>query len=177
VSDENDREEAITVVAERVTLAAIPVLSELEIGREVDRAKLARTWSSNTAYHLGEVVVLPVRNGHAYECVQPGTSGIEVFNYSDWPTRGGTIASEGNSSPRLQWEEIGSDVFNGDIAGQERNVYDINEAARECCLLRVRKSAELVQSGDVSFQQIYEHWKQQAETFRPFRRQIMLVRG
>jgi hypothetical protein len=175
LSDATDKEAALEAVIARCQPNAVPILEVTEVIAEITRAQLATTWTINTVYIAGKVVV--VGNGRAYQCVQPGTSQSTALGANDWPAYSGALLGDGNSNPQLQWREIGTAEFNPGIAGAEFNVYDINRAAKECCLLHARKAAELVQTGETSFQQIYDHWVEQAKTFRPFRRQIALVRG
>lgn len=173
MSDATDKDQAFEIVLDLIQPNAAPVLSWVEIDDAVGRALLARTWTVNTSYALGVVVVPPTRNGQAYVSTQPGTSHAVAHAYTAW--RDGF--SEGASSPRLTWEEVGSDLFNPGIPGAERNVYDINKAARECWLLKARKASGLIDTGDTSFSQLHRHCVEQAERFKPFRRQMRLVRA
>ena len=177
MADADDRTAAILVVTDRVQSSIAPPLTEDEIAAEVDRAQLATTWAANTEYSIRAIIVLPIRNGHSYECVQPGISSTGAFNFTDWPTRPGSQRAEGSSSPALTWEEIGTDCFNPGVFGQEANVYDINRASRECWLLKARKASQLIDNGDVSLSHMYKHCTEQADRFYPFRRQIQVIRA
>lgn len=172
MSDATDRIVAIKLVMDRVQPDAAPKLTQGEIDLEVDRAKLVSTWTVNTAYSLGAAIVPPTRNGQVYVSTTPGTSSAVAHAYTSW--RDGF--SEGGSDPRLTWEEVGTDVFNPGILGAERNIYDINRAARECWLMKARKASQIIDDGDVSFAQLRDNCLKEAEKFKPFARQIQLVR-
>lgn len=172
MSDATDRIVAIKAVIDRVQPDVAPTLTQGEIELEVDRAKLASTWTINTTYNLGDAIVPPTRNGRVYITVQPGTSHTVAHAYTDW--RDGF--TEGSSSPQLRWEEVGSAMFNPTITGAEWNIYDINKAARECWLLKARKATQMIDDGDVAFAQFRDNCLKEAEKFRPFARQIQLVR-
>ncbi len=167
---------AIFEVNELVPMDVVPALTTIQVEQKVKAARLASTWAPNTVYNVGDVIVPIIRTNHSYECVQPGTSGTTLTNYLDWPLRTGVRFSDGGSNPVLTWREIGTDRFNPTIFGAETNIYDINRAAKECCLLKARKAAQLIDNGDESLSQIRKHWLEEATTFRPFRRQIELVR-
>lgn len=172
MSDASDRIVAIKAVIDRVQPNAAPELTQGEIELEVDRAKLASTWTINTTYALGDAIIPPSRNGRVYIVTQPGTSHSVAHAYTDW--RDGF--TEGSSNPQLRWEEVGSAMFNPGITGAEWNVYDINKAARECWMLKARKVSSLPDTGDTSFSQLYKHCVEQAQKYKPFARQIQLVR-
>lgn len=175
MSDAQDRIVAIKAVQDCVQ-EIVPELSAGEIELAVDRSKLASTWTTNTAYKTGDVIVPAMKNGHVYQCIYPGTSQAEPHSYDQWLTTRGVILVEGTNSPALQWEEAGSDLFNPCIAGAERNVYDIYGAAKKLWGIRMAQTAQWLQDGDVSFQQAYEHCKEMFNMFRPFSRQIQVVR-
>lgn len=169
-SEATDRAIAIKLVRDRVQPDTEPELTAGEIALEVDRAQLASVRQENTPYKIGDVVVPEIRNGHAYQCVQPGTSG-GALAYRDWPTITGVHKVDGNSDPQLVWLECGHDRFNGSIFGAENNVYDIDGAARECWKLKMRRASEMVNVGSTAYKQLYDHCKEQADTFTPFYRQ------
>ena len=175
MSDAQDRLVAIKCVMDAIQ-EIVPELSTGEIELAVDRSRLATTWTANTAYKVGDVIVPAVKNGHAYECIQPGTSQSEPRDYQSWIVTKGVHLSEGTSTPPLIWEEVGSDLFNPCIAGAERNIYDIQGAAKKLWGIRMAQTAQWLQDGDVSFQQAYEHCKEMFNMFRPFSRQIQVVR-
>jgi hypothetical protein len=174
MSDATDRIVAIKAVSDLIQPDAAPTLTIGEVELEVDRAKLAGTWAVNTAYKTGAVVV--VGNGRAYQVQQAGTSQATVLSANDWPAYEGALLGDGNSNPQLLWREIGTAQFNPRIAGAEFNVYDIERAAKALARIKMVRCAQFVNDGDVSFKQMYDHWKEQWEHFRPFRRQIELVR-
>lgn len=173
MSDVTDRIVALKEVLDRVQIDVVIVLTQGEVELELDRSQLAKTWTINTAYGRGEAIVPPTRNGKVYITDEPGTSHSVAHAYTDW--RDGF--SEGPSSPRLRWEEVGTDRFNPGIAGAETNIYDIELAAKRCWLLKARKASQFINDGDVSFETIYKNCLEQAERCRPFRRPIQLVRG
>lgn len=176
MSDASDRTDAIAIVTTMVQPSVAPTLTTPELEAEVDRAKLASNWAINTAYAAGSVVV--VGNGHAYEVVQPGTSQSTALSVNDWPVHSGAMVCDGNSNPRLTWREIGTAAFNPRIAGSEFNVYDIERAARECWLLKARKSSQFIDAdSEPKISQMYERCSKIAGGFRPFRRQLVLVRA
>jgi hypothetical protein len=174
MSDATDRIVAIKAVSDLIQPDVAPTLTTGEVELEVDRAKLASTWAVNTVYSASKVIV--VGNGHAYQVVQSGTSQATALSVNDWPAYNGAMFGDGNSSPQLQWREIGTAAFNPRISGAEFNVYDIERAAKALARIKMVRCAQFIQDGDVSFQQMYDHWKEQWEYFRPFRRQIELVR-
>lgn len=174
MSDATDRIVAIKAVSDLIQPDVAPTLTIGEVELAVDRAKLASTWAANTAYSLGNVVV--VGNGHAYQATQSGTSQASPREVTDWPAHSGSVLSDGSSSPQLLWEEIGTARFNTGIAEAEYNVYDINRAAKALARIKMVRCAQLIQKGDVNFQQLYDHWKELWEYFRPFRRPVELIR-
>jgi hypothetical protein len=176
MSDVTDKVVAIKAVIDRVQPDTAPTLTFGEVALEVDRAQLAKTWTVNTAYNIGDIIVPAIRNGHYYECVQPGTSQGSVLSYTDWPTYTGGTRGDGSSDPQLIWEEAGSDVFNPGIFGAERNVYDISRAIKNCIGIKITRCAQFVNDGDTSFSDLYDHWTKEAEKYYPYRRPITLVR-
>lgn len=175
-SDAIDRANAISVLIDLAQDNTAPTLTESEVERILDRCKLAATWTANRAYNIGDRVVPTIRNNYFYVCVQPGTAQSAGPGYNDFPRIDGQCFSDGSSDPVLIWEAVEGDLFNPGIHGEERNVYDINKAARECCLLHARKSAQIVDDGNISFSQLHEHWTKEAEKFRRYRRATTLVR-
>lgn len=176
MSDAADRIVAIKAVSDLVQPDTAPTLTIGEVELEVDRAKLVTTWTTNTAYGISDVVVPVVRNNHCYECVRPGTSQTTTRAYDDWPCDHGLVFSDGISSPRLIWREVGTDRFNPRIFRAERNIYDIERAAKALARIKMTRCAQFIEDGDASFQQMYDHWKEQWGYFRPFQRQIELIR-
>lgn len=175
--DSADRANMLTVLRVKAQETASPTLESFEVEGELDNARYASTWLPNKAYSVGDRVVPEIRNGHYYICVQPGTSQSGAKSYTDWPSNYGQCFGDGSSDPQLIWEEAGSDLFNPGIAGCERNVYDLGRAARECWLLKSRKSTQAIDDGDVSFSQWHEHCLKQAAMFYPVRRRVEVVRG
>jgi hypothetical protein len=175
--DATDRANALTVLRDLAQETAAPTLTPDEVEAILDRCKFASTWIANKAYNVGDKVVPAVRNGHYYICTQPGTSQSTAKAFTDWSTVFGQGFSEGSSDPLLTWEEAGSDLFNPGTAGCERNVYDLGRAARECWLLKSRKSTQAIDNGEFSFSQWHEHCLKQAAMFYPIRRQVYLARG
>lgn len=173
--DFEDRLIAIQAVTDRVQPNVEPALSTGEIELEVDRARLCSTWQPNTAYKIGDVIVPAIRNGHAYQCVQPGTSKSGSYLYTDWPQSFGWTIGDGNSDPQLIWEEVGTDRFNGSIYGAETNIYDIAKACQQCWLIKARRATEFVDEGDTSDEQLYKHCMEQVSLFRPFSRPARIV--
>jgi hypothetical protein len=176
LSDSEDRIVAVKAVWDRAQPDVAPTLTLGEVELEVDRARLASTWAAGTAYNVGDWTVPPVRNNYFYISVQPGTSQSAARGYYDFPRIDGQCFSDGSSDPALIWEAVEGDIFNPGIHGAERNVYDINKAARECWLLKARKASQFVNDGDISFSQMHEHCTKEAEKFHPYRRAVTLVR-
>jgi hypothetical protein len=175
MSDNQDRLVAIKAVSDLIQPDVAPTLTLGEVELEVDRAKLASTWAINTAYLPGAVIV--VGNGHAYQVEQAGTSQSTTLNVNDWPTHTGALIGDGTSNPQLRWREIGTAMFNPRIAQAEYNVYDIERAAKALARIKMTRCAQLIQDDTVYFQQMYDHWKEQWQYFRPFQRQLELVRS
>lgn len=176
MSDAQDRIVAIKLVTDMVQPEVEPRLTSGQIELAVDRSQLASTWTVNTAYNVGDVIVPVTRNGWAYECIQAGTSQANSHLSTDWPLGRGDRYVEGSSDPLLVWEAAGTDLFNPMYFANERNVYDVNRAAKECWAIKLAQASEWLQDGDVSFQTVFEHCKMMVEGFRPFARQIQLVR-
>jgi hypothetical protein len=170
-----ERGVAIRAVRDRVLPNVEPALTQGEIEREVDRARLVRVWEPDTAYRINDVVVPVNRNGWAYSAMQPGTSKAGSYNYFDWPQSFGWTIGDGTSDPQLIWEAVGTDRFNGSIAGAETNIYDIGKACQQLWLIKARKCSEFVDEGDTSFEQMYKHCMEQAAMFRPFTRPVRMV--
>jgi hypothetical protein len=176
MSDASDRSDAITIVNTLVQSAVAPTLTSTEIETEIDRAKLASRWAINTAYVAGSVIV--VGNGHAYQVEQPGTSQATELIANDWPIYSGALIGDGASNPQLTWREIGTARFNPRIVGAEYNVYDIERAAHTCWLLKARKSSQFIDAdGEPEISQMYKRCTEIANSFRPFRREISVVRA
>lgn len=174
--DAADRIVAIKLVIDRVQPDDAPVLTRGQVELEVDRAKIASEWLPNTVYQVGALVVPPVRNGHSYRVVQGGTSGA-VLAASAYALGLGSRFYDGNSNPVLTWQESGTDRFNGGIPGFETGVYDIGLASQQLWAIKERMAAQFVADGDVSFEQLYEHCKEQRTMFRPFRFPMRLAKG
>ena len=172
--DSTDRANAVSILIDLVQPVTAPLITMPELELELDRAKLASTWTPNTAYRLGDIAVS--RFGHAYECIQPGTSQANARTFNDWPRWNGVTFGDGSSDPQLIWLEIGSDRFNPGFAGEQTNIYDISRAAKACCTMKMQRAAQMIDDGDVIFSQLYKHWRERANDFRPFRRPIELVR-
>lgn len=168
---------AIKLVIDRVLPDAAPELSIAQVELEVDRSKIASEWTANTLYQIGAIVVPPVRNGHSYEAVEGGTSGAELAAAA-YSLGLGSRFYDGSSNPRLTWRESGfGDRFNGGIPGYEFGVYDIGLACQQLWAIKERYCTQFVSEGDTSFEQLYEHCKEQRARFRPFRRPITLAKG
>src|SRR5688572_20174938 len=149
MSDATDRIIAIKAVSDLIQPDVDPTLTIGEVELEVDRSRLASTWAINTAYNIGNVIV--VGNGHAYEVEQGSTSQSTVLSVNDWPAYSGAMVGDGNSNPQLRWREIGTAQFNPRIAGAEYNVYDIERAAKALARIKMVRCAQFVQDGDVGF--------------------------
>jgi hypothetical protein len=179
LSDATDRTVAIKAVSDLVQPDVAPTLTTGEIELAVDRSRLAYNWTVNTFYKIGDVVVPPTvetKTGKSYECIRPGTSRSTPRTFDDWPCHVGAVFTDGSSSPQLTWKEVGTDRFNPDTWGAETNVYDIQLAAKRLARIKRTQCAQFIQDGDVSYQQMYDHWTEEEKKFKPFRRPIQLVR-
>lgn len=177
MSDATDRVVALKWVMDLVQWDTEPKLTQGEIELELDRAKLASVWAVDTFYANGTVVVPSVRNGHAYEAVQPGTSQSAPRGYTDWSTYTGMVFGDGSSSPQLILQEVGTDRFNPTVLGAESNVYDIGAAAKACWLIKARRCTPFINEGDASFESIRKNCLEEAARFHPFYRPMRVVRA
>lgn len=177
MSDATDRVIALKWVQDFVQYDTEPKLTQGEIELELDRAKIASVWQVNTAYSIGAVVVPETRNGHSYECVQPGTSQGTARSYFDWPTPTGMVFGDGSSSPQLLWNECGTDRFNPSVPGAEHNVFDIGAATKACWLIKARRCTPFINDGDLSFESIRKNCLEEAARFHPFYRPVRVVRA
>lgn len=169
-----ERGVAIALVRDRVQPEVSPTLTQGEIERQVDLARLATIYAPGTFYKVRDCVLPPVRNGFSYQCVQPGTSGS--LSFSEFSTDVFETFSDGQTDPQLIWQNVGTDQFNPGIAGAESNIYDIGKASRALWSIRARRCADFVDEGDISYSQMYEHATDMAHSFEPFRRPTRIVR-
>lgn len=158
--DATDRANALSRLTRWVQPDTAPVLTQAEIEATLDDNRRASVWTAATAYVPGDVIVPTVRTGHRYRCIVGGTSGTaEPYTGSDrWPTTQGATVTDGASSPLLTWQEDGPEYT---------NLYDVRQAAYECCDLKVQKSAQFIQAGDLHMQMVHEHWIKQRDSFMP----------
>lgn len=164
MSDANDRTSARAELVSLVQPTASPALSESgganDVDTILDRHRRATTWSAETEYVVGNVVMPTARNGRRYICVRGGTSGED--EPESWPLRQGGKLAEGDSDPQLLWAEDGPGFD---------NIYDVRGAAHEAWLLRATRSAGKfdISIGGQRFNrsQVYEHCMKMAASFAP----------
>ncbi len=133
-----------------------------EIDAILDNHRRATTWTPNTAYSSGAIVLPTVRNGHRYRCAQAGTSGATSAVEPAWLTRNAATITDGDSDPMLTWAEDGPDYA---------NIYDVRAAAHEAWMLKAAKAVENfdLKIGSLSFslEQGYAHCVQMAQKYAP----------
>lgn len=158
--DATERANALSLLTRWVQPDTAPELTQTEIESTLDDNRRASVWAASTAYVPGSVIVPTVKTGRRYRCIVGGTSGAtEPFTGSErWPTADGARVTEGDSSPQLTWQEDGPEYT---------SLYDIRQAAYECCDLKAQKSAQFIQAGDLHMEMVYEHWVKQRDNFMP----------
>lgn len=174
LSDNSERSIAIIAALARVQHQAAPKITQGVVELEIDRARMAQVWAANTFYAAGVEIVPPVRNGYAYRSILPGVSRSAV-TLTDWPTDYGETFRDGQDDSMLEWENVGSAVFNGGISGAETIPYDIRRAARQCWLIKARLASQMVDDGDLSYGQLHTNCLAHANSFQPFRRHTRIV--
>jgi hypothetical protein len=183
-----DFDNCLAVVRLYAAAAVVPMLTDSDPDGDIQHAirnnQRATIWAPNTAYHVGDVVVPPLRNGHRYRCVSPGTSDQSGNLYYFWPTAPGDLMYGSATNPPVCWEECGPDWFNlpGDTGPRSANVYDARAAIYDCWVLKAQRASVLMnqKADNVSFDfaQIREHCLAEAEKFKPeFTRPAMVVRS
>jgi hypothetical protein len=173
-ADATDRTIAIHAVRERVEPNTEPKITQGEIERAVDSAKLASVYTPGATYNVRDCVLPPTRNGYSYRCIQPGVAGS--LSFSEFSTDLFDTFTDGQGDPLLTWENAGTDRFNPGVAGAESNIYDIGRASRACWLTRARRCADFVDEGDTSYSQMYDHAVDMASSFDSFTRPTRIVR-
>src|SRR5437870_13103363 len=137
MSDATDRASALERLLEFSQPGIAPTLTTGtetdEVETILDRNKRASTWAVNTAYKVGDVIMPPIRNGHRYRCVRPGTSQATDPGYYFWSLTSGITMQDGVSNPILTWQEDGPEFA---------NIYDVRQATYECWSLRASKAAQ-----------------------------------
>jgi hypothetical protein len=154
--------------AQALLLSYVPVDKTPKLGEDEWKARLvanksAGVWLVNSFYNVGDETMPPIRNGHRYRCAVPGTSQAVDPGYYFWPQSSGASVQEVStppSTPALVWTENGP---------QYPSAYDVRQAAYECWDLKVQKAAAFVQDGDIHFEQVYAHCKEQRDFFTPLR--------
>jgi hypothetical protein len=134
----------------------------------------------NTAYAIGQSILPPVRNGHWYKVIQPGTSQGSSRSFTEWPTSYGARLVDGSSDPQLILENEGSDsIFRANQADPlSVNVYDVRGAARECLkTLRRTNAADLIDKSGAGIAVLFDRWDRLAEQFHPIRFPVRVVRA
>lgn len=133
-----------------------PALTDEQLCRLLDRARVATVWTATTAYAYGDVVLPTTRNGHRYRCVEPGTS---QATEPDWSTRTGAYQTDGDD---LVWQEDGR---------QYEDLWDIDRAAHAAWLLKASMASgwyEFTDSGlNLKRQQVAAACRTQAKAFAP----------
>lgn len=147
-------------------LSYVPVDKAPKLGEDEWKAKLticASTWTPATAYNVGDEVMPPIRNGHRYVCVVPGTSAATDPGFYFWSrSRGGSMQEVATppTTPALVWIENGP---------QYPSAYDVRQAAYECWDLKAQKAAAFIQDGDTHFEQVYAQCVKMRDSFAPLR--------
>lgn len=132
-----------------------PVIDTAELSAILEDTARATIWAAATAYTVGDVVLPTVRNGRRYRVTQAGTSGATE---PTWSTSQQSTLTDGTSDPLLRWVEAGPDFD---------NVYNVRAAIHAVCDVKARKASALVATGNAQMQQVYDHWKAEADRTRP----------
>ena len=98
------RDAALLILQTYVLPDIPPTISTETLGQILDATRRATIWEADTEYFYGDVILPTVRNGHAYQCTQHGTSGATE---PVWPTGNGSTITDGESDPLL---DAGSSV-------------------------------------------------------------------
>jgi hypothetical protein len=158
------RAEAIAQVSLFVDAQSYPQLSTTDIGSILDSLSRFYTWTTSTAYAVGDRVVPVTPNGRVYECRVAGTSATTEPDYPAYPAyqfKGFTI-EDGSSNPVLTWVDQGP-------VQVER--YDIRSATRVAWLVKASRCASDIDAkegtSDVKLSQLKAHCIEMAERYRP----------
>lgn len=177
--DATDRSNALALLLRWVKKDVAPPLEETDIEAILESHKIASTWTPNTFYAAGQRILPPVRNGWWYEVAQPGTSQGSTRTFSEWPTIYGARLVDGSSDPQLILEVGGEDsIFRAEPSNPSSvNVYDVRGAARECVQTRLQLATQMIDDGDVAFDQITKHLEGLLQRFYPIRFPMKVVRA
>ena len=159
MTNEDAREAARERLKENINHPAEPQLSDPEIEKCLDKAKLALIWTASTAFKVGETVQPTVPNGHRYKCVMGGTSGAAE---PDWPKSKASVTGDGASDPQLRWQEDGPAY---------PELYDDDTAACEGWKKKSTKTATMADMsgpvGDLKASQIHKQCLEMMAVFAP----------
>jgi hypothetical protein len=147
VSDETDREAALLDLTLRVQPDIEPSIDPDTLDQILDSAQRASTWTPETPYALGAVVMPETRNGHRYEAIQGGTSDVSVPTFP--------VGDEATvSDATVIWKEVGREFG---------NVYDVKLAEN---LVWKWRRATLSESGKDEAD-MYEHCEKEEKRTAP----------
>ena len=109
------------------------------------------TWSIGATLSYGQIVFPTVRNGHRYRVTVGGVTGATepswgIYDYA-------TVSDNG-----VTYEEDGGDYS---------NVYDVRGAIRKALEAKYTKASVLIQTGDLSNNQVFEHLEKLLARYAP----------
>lgn len=151
MTDNAERDEALEELIRLVPPDSEPELKMEEVEKELDKSLRVVTWSANRLLRHGQLVFPTVRQGVVYRVKVAGTTGDTEPTL--WPILDGSTVVSGTAT----LEEWGS---------VPRNLYDVIEAAKKCCQMKMARSAEYFSGGRRGNEnQIFDHWKRMYESF------------
>lgn len=138
-----------------------PKLSDPEIQTIIERNTKFVTWTPNTAYAPGSVVVPTVRTGVLWRCTNAGTSGATE---PEW---------QGIFDPQYYWWFQDNDIWwsaNGPDTSPE--LYNLRQAKYECWMRKAGMAAgsfayNAGDAGGAAPQTVADQCRTQARVFRP----------
>lgn len=145
-----------------------PELDNNQLGNLIDQHKKYSTWTANTSYIVGDMVIPTVPNGRVYQCIIAGTS---TTTEPTFPQIGYAVGQA-----FYDYSALGPGEYYGltwqDNGFITQEVYDVRAAAKQAWLLKASIAANLANTDDgkmkVELHQIQENCLQMAGKFRSF---------
>lgn len=150
-----DRAVALARLQGMLQYASEPALTAGEVSDILDRHVIATTWTADTAYQVGDLVVPATLNGGMWRCEEGGTSDDTVVPDFDVPDEGytqtvddGTVAWEYDGpAPPCLWDlrasayegwmaKVGKAAGTGSISAGRLRID--GGGVREACLAQAR---------------------------------------
>lgn len=134
-----------------------PPLSDQELDDILAETARYGVWAPETTYAVGDRVIPATPNGRVLVCAVAGTSGAAAPTW--YSSRFYGQLADGDE---LRWSD-------GGPAYPER--YDLTAAAHEAWTRKAGKAAEMIATSDqgksLQLQQMYDHCRTMAASFRP----------